>query len=55
MYFHRDLEIGKIESKKLIIFQKLLESISSNTILSIIRAGRTRAEEEIFTTKLTKN
>ena len=45
------LQIKKIESKKLKTFQKLLEWISSSTI----RAGRARAEEEMFTWKLTKN
>ena len=48
------LEIEKMESKKLKTFQKLLERISSSTILSTIRAGRTRAEEEMFTWKLNK-
>ena len=48
------LEIEKMESKKLKTFQKLLERISSSTILSTIRAGRARAEEEMFTWKLTK-
>ena len=43
------LEIEKMESKKLKIFQKLLEWMSSSTILSTIRAGRARAEEERFT------
>ena len=47
------LEIEKMESKKLKTFQKLLEWISSSTILSTIRAGRARAEEEMFTWKLT--
>ena len=50
------LEIEKMESKKkLNSFQKLLERISSSTILSAIRAGRARAEKKIFTLKLTKN
>ena len=49
------LEIEKMESKKLKTFQKLLEWISSSTILSTIRACRTKAEEEVFTWKLTKN
>ena len=38
-----------MESKKLKTFQKLPEWISSSTILSTIRAGRARAEEEMFT------
>ena len=49
------LEIEKMESKKLKSFQKLLEWISSSTILSTIRAGRARAEEEMLMWKLTKN
>ena len=49
------LEIEKMESKKLKTFQKLFEWISSTTILSTIRADRTRAEEEMFMRKLTKN
>ena len=43
------LEIEKMESKKLKIFQKLLEWMSWSTILSTIRAGRVRAEEEMVT------
>ena len=52
------LEIEKIESKKLKTFQKLLEwiQISSSTILiTISTTNRARAEEEMFTRKLTKN
>ena len=49
------LEIEKIESKKLKTFQKLLEWISSSTILITIIANRARAEEEMFTRKMTKN
>ena len=48
------LEIEKMERKKLKTFQKLLEWISSSTILSTIRTGRARAEEKMFTWKLTK-
>ena len=48
------LEIVKMESKKLKTFQKQLQWISSSTILSTIRAGRARAEEEMFMWKLTK-
>ena len=40
------LEIEKIESKKLKTFQKLLEWISSSTILITIRADRARTEEK---------
>ena len=43
------LEIEKMESKKLKTFQKLLEWISSSTTLRTIRAGRARAEKEMFT------
>ena len=46
------LEIEEMEIKKLKAFQKLLERISSSTILSTIRAGRARAEKEKFTWKL---
>ena len=49
------LEIEKMKSKKLKTFEKLLEWISSSTILSTIRASRGRAEEEMFMWKLTKN
>ena len=42
------LKTEKMESKKLKPFQKLLEWMSSSIILSTIRAGRARAEEEIF-------
>ena len=49
------LEIEKMESKKLKNIQKLIEWISSSTILSTIRTGKARAEEEMFTWKLTKN
>ena len=49
------LEIEKMESKTLKTFQKLLEWISSSTILCTIRAGRAREEVEMFTWKLTKN
>ena len=53
MYWILMLEIEKMESKKLKTFQKLLEWVSSSPILSKIRAGRARAEEEMFTWKLT--
>ena len=49
------LEIEKVEGKRLKSFQKLLERISSSTILSTIRAGRAGAEREMFTSKITKN
>ena len=49
------LEIEKVEGKRLKPFQKLLERISSSTILSTIRAGRAGAEGEMFTGKITKN
>ena len=49
------LEIEKVEGKRLKPFQKLLERISSSTVLSTIRAGRAGAEGEMFTSKITKN
>ena len=49
------LEIEKVEGKRLKPCQKLLERISSSTILSTIRADRAGAEGEMFTSKITKN
>ena len=48
------LKIEKMKSEKLKTFQKLLTRISSSIILSTITAGRTRAEEEMFSWKLIK-
>ena len=48
------LEIEKMESKKRKTFHRLLGWISSSKILNTVRAGIARAEEKMFTWKLTK-